>query len=345
MADVIGKKEMVALIIAPEDDAHVKSVQEQLARLGRSSYCLHSARLLKSYTFNLQVGEGVPACELVPQGYTGSSESAGPVPKLDINSVSAVWLRRWTKLKAPDIPEPWAARIVEGESTRALEGLLRILPCLWVNRPGAQSEASYKIPQLEMARQCGLAVPKTLVTNDPVEVSDFYEATGRQMIYKMIDESTWQRFPKFEIPNGLPTMLFRESDLAHLEQVKLGLHLFQERVDKEADIRVTVVGQKIFAAKIDSQQGKGSVDFRLDYSVPSAVYELPDDVSEKCLQLMRKLGLNFGAIDLCLARDGRHVFLEVNAQGQWLWLEIKLDLPISLHMARLLAEIDSPLIA
>jgi len=247
-------------------------------------------------------------------------------------------------VKAVGIPEPWAARLAERESNRAMDGLFRILPGLWVNHPTAQSEASFKVRQLQVAKDCGFDIPKTLITNDPAQVIEFHESCNRKIIYKLIDESTWECFPEFEIPKGIPTLPFRDDDLEHVQQIRYGLHLFQERIDKESDIRVTVVGQKIFAVKIESQLGKGDVDFRMDYSVPMALHQLPDEISEKCFSVLKVLGLNFGAIDLCLTRDGGYVFLEVNAAGQWLWMEMKLDMPVSEELARLLAGLSPPLV-
>ncbi len=333
---------MSVLILAPLKDAHAKAVRKHLCALGVSTYQTSSNRLLKGANFKLELGDCEPKCRLnVSEELSDSSRND---LEIDLESVSATWLRGQGKLKLNQIAEPWAARLMENESGRALSGLFRLPHGLWVNHPAAQAEASLKISQLEIARRIGFVVPRTLVTNDPEAVTDFYHSCDRQMIYKLIDESSWDYFPDFEVPKGLPTLPFRESDLAHLGQVALGLHLFQQRVDKIADIRVTVVGQKIFAVRIESQQGKGRVDFRLDYSVPMAPYDLPDDIAGKCLMLLQKLGLNYGAIDLCLDPNGRHTFLEINAQGQWLWMETGLSLAISLHFARLLAGLDRPLV-
>ena len=43
---------------------------------------------------------------------------------------------------------------------------------------------------------------------------------------------------------------------------------------------------------------------------------------------MRRLGLRFGAIDLILTPDGRYVFLEINPNGAWLWMQRTTGLPI-----------------
>ena len=332
---------MAVLILAPPEDVHVQAVAKQLRGLDVKTYCGSLGGLVQQANFSLRLENSDRQCRLEPL----SDSIWGSTTGLDLAAVSAVWLRRPGRVKALKAPEPWAAGLIECESNRAVQGFLRTLPALWINHPTAQSEAAFKVRQLTLARFCGLAIPKTLITNNPAEVQEFYESCNGEIVYKLIDELSWEHFPAFEVPKGIPTLPFRQSDLKHLEQVRLGLHLFQERVDKLADIRVTVVGRQMFPVKIDLLKGKSHLDFRLDYSVPMEPHQLPVETADKCLALMETLGLNFGAFDFCLARDGQYVFLEVNAAGQWLWMETGLDLPISLALARLLAGLDPPIVA
>jgi glutathione synthase/RimK-type ligase-like ATP-grasp enzyme len=51
---------------------------------------------------------------------------------------------------------------------------------------------------------------------------------------------------------------------------------------------------------------------------------------------MEHFGLNYGALDLILTPDGRHVFLEVNPVGEFFWLERCPGLPISKAIADIL---------
>jgi glutathione synthase/RimK-type ligase-like ATP-grasp enzyme len=334
---------MEVLIIGTSKDLHVQAVSRQLQELGITPRYFSFSHLLKNYTVKLELGGGqpVPACQLFCDDSPDESE---PKTVADLFAVSAIWLRRPGQVRARDSLQTWADRLVESESRRAIEGLLRIVPALWVNHPTHQDEATFKLRQLEAARQCGLITPRTLVTNKPDAVEDFYNACEGRLIYKLIDEMSSRHLPAFEIPRGIPTLAFKKTDLEHLNQVTRGLHLFQERIEKIADVRATIVGNEIFAVRIESQVGKGNVDFRLDYSVPMSVYQLPDEVATRCIDLMRRLGLNFGAMDLCLTGDGHHIFLEVNPAGQWLWMESALDLPISQTMARLLARQVEPLV-
>src|SRR5205807_5240558 len=77
----------------------------------------------------------------------------------------------------------------EGEARSGFGGLLRSLPCLWVNNPDANAAAEWKPRQLEVARGLGLRVPRTLITNSFDEALHFVEdleGCGRQVIYKTL---------------------------------------------------------------------------------------------------------------------------------------------------------------
>jgi glutathione synthase/RimK-type ligase-like ATP-grasp enzyme len=123
----------------------------------------------------------------------------------------------------------------------------------------------------------------------------------------------------------------------HLDDLALCPTIFQERIFGPADVRVTVVGRELFAACIETARGRAGIDSRLDPDAPCAAYELPRNVQRAILRLMDELGLVIGTVDLKLANDGEHVFLEINPQGQFLYIEILSGLPISNALAEFLA--------
>jgi glutathione synthase/RimK-type ligase-like ATP-grasp enzyme len=100
---------------------------------------------------------------------------------------------------------------------------------------------------------------------------------------------------------------------------------FQEHLAKAVELRVTLVGDRVFAAAVDSQALERSrVDWRkastelVDAWTPHA---LPAEVAARLRQLAARLGLSYGAADLVITPDGRHVFLEINPAGEWFWLD------------------------
>ena len=66
-------------------------------------------------------------------------------------------------------------------------------------------------------------------------------------------------------------------------------------------------------------------------------YTLPESVREGLLKLTAEFGLNYAAADFIVTRDGRHVFLEINAGGEWFWLARTPGLPIAEALADTLA--------
>jgi len=74
-------------------------------------------------------------------------------------------------------------------------------------------------------------------------------------------------------------------------------------------------------------------------SKPETIYtlfELDNNVAEKCLLMNQQLDLNFGAYDFAYSKEGEYVFLEINPNGQWGFVEDKTGLPLSKAMAKLL---------
>ncbi|HMW02377.1 MAG TPA: ATP-dependent carboxylate-amine ligase, partial [Acidobacteriota bacterium] len=117
--------------------------------------------------------------------------------------------------------------------------------------------------------------------------------------------------------------------------------LFQEYIPKKVELRITVVGRKIFAAEIHSQQSQRSKDDWRRYDIANTPYlkhRLPEAIKIKCQQLVRELGLVFGCIDMIVTPDNRYVFLEINPNGQWGWIEELTQLPICANLAEMLIQ-------
>lgn len=103
-----------------------------------------------------------------------------------------------------------------------------------------------------------------------------------------------------------------------------------ELIPKDFELRVTAIGDHLFAAKILSQETQdGRVDWRKAYTeLKMQPYTLPVKVAEACHLLIRRLGLVFGCFDLIVTPAGQHVFLEVNEMGQFLFVEKYTDQPL-----------------
>lgn len=190
--------------------------------------------------------------------------------------------------------------------------------------------------QLASVQRLGLRTPRTLLTNNPDEVRAFYETCLGQIILKAVSRGVIEG----EKRRFIYTSKVQPEHLVALEGVRATAHLFQEYIPKRFDLRVIVIGRQVFAAEIHSQHSeRARLDFRQDYSdLTYKVHWLPDDIQAKVLALVRQFDLQFSSMDFIVTLEGEYVFLDLNPNGQFYWLQIRLGerLPLKEAMADLL---------
>ena len=229
------------------------------------------------------------------------------------------------------------AKFVSREITYALEGIYKILSDrFWISPVTAIREAENKIYQLLVAREIGFEIPKSLVTTIPHKAKTFLKELQGHCVLKPIRNG---KVDDSENPKVVFTTLITADDTALLDGTNNCPTYLQNRINKVADIRVTVVGEQVFPAKIHSQEFEETmVDWRKgeNAKVKHERIELPPEIEDKCIELTKRLGLHFGAIDFVLDRGMNYVFLEINPNGQWGWIEKRLGYDISGEIVALL---------
>jgi len=325
---------MKVLILSSSDDGHATEVAKCLKEDGVEHDFFRYEEFVTRTSFVYTLGMPEKRCKI--------ERSEGRV--VDLYSYFSIWHRRPGNIDAGKFPEAWIGQMVAQEGRNAIEGMLYPLRCLWMNYPPNDFACMQKLLQLDVGKQVGLKIPETLVTNKPEVVREFFDQCDGHVIYKLLGEGSNFAIPSFEHPRGISTLPLRKVDLEHISQVAFSPHLFQRKIHKQCDLRVTIVGAKIFAISIDSQAGKGALDWRNDYSVEMVPCELPETLQTQCLDLMKRLGLNYGALDFILSENGDYIFLEINCAGQYLWIEQKTDLRISREIANLLTGKSKPLV-
>lgn len=274
--------------------------------------------------------------------FEGSFREANLTLPLQANTqaqeITAVWYRRPAAFEFPSEFSPAAHIFAEKETRATIAGLWQILNCLWVNHPERNRLAEIKINQLKVAAGIGLQIPKTIITNNPEDAKRFFRSCSSGVVVKtlsggMITDDTNS--------GAIFTNLINNGSLLHISNVEFTPTLFQEYVLKDVELRITVVGKKIFAAEIHSQIREDTLhDWRRGdtLALPHKVHSLPKEIEEKCITLVKSFGLYFSAIDMILTPDGRYVFLEINPNGQWAWIEELTDMPISEALVDLLSQ-------
>lgn len=241
--------------------------------------------------------------------------------KVSLQEIDSIWYRRpLPSIPDPQISDPAARRFVLTESKVTLQSLWSLVQCRWISRPDKIREAESKLYQLKIASELGFQIPKTLITNSPSSAKAFFEE-NQSIITKPQRHGRISHNGQF---GHIYTNIVESKHVSSLDKVRYVATLFQEYIFKAVEIRVTVVGNSIFSVGIYSQEvSKSKHDWRRANvnDLRHELHELPLDIQEKCIELTRRLGLLFSAIDLILTPDGTYVFLEINPNGQWAWMQ------------------------
>jgi glutathione synthase/RimK-type ligase-like ATP-grasp enzyme len=307
----------VILVISHEQDPHAERVIRHLEAAGQRVLLLNLAELPDRASLSIEYNShGQPHIHYV-------RTAGGSYP---LHEVQSVW---WRRPQVPDlssVTDPQVNLFTANEWNEAINGLWQLLDGRWMNDPTRDDAASRKARQLRVAADVGLRVPRTVITSDPARARRFIDEVGQgRVIYKTFSctGAIWRE-----------TRLLRPEDLSLLDAVRVAPVIFQEFIPAESDLRITAVGGKLFAAAIRSVPRDGSIDFRMSVGGSELrAEELPREIGEKLLTLLKKLGLVYGAIDMRRTPDGKYYFFEVNTAGEFLFIEDRTSQPISRAIA------------
>jgi hypothetical protein len=312
----------VILIISHPADDHAVGVLGALDRVGHPAVLVDTARFPNNASLTQRF-----------EGDRGYYEWSVDGQSIDLSTCGAGWWRRPQPFTLQPEISPDVMSFTYSECHEAAAGLWAALDLNWVNPPELDEVAHHKPYQLAAATEVGLPVPRTIITNDPAVAREFIAALGpERTVYKtfLASEQCWRE-----------TRVMRPDELEFLDSVRLAPVIFQEYVPAVADVRVTVVGESMFAAAIIPAPGGYDLDYRMDMDGASfEPAELPVETQQGIHALMKRLGLVFGAVDLRRTPDDRYIFLEVNPAGEWRFVEERTGQPITYALAELLAGLD-----
>jgi glutathione synthase/RimK-type ligase-like ATP-grasp enzyme len=254
----------------------------------------------------------------------GSIATEGRVAPFD--DIGSVWYRASRCRGFPADLKPEALEFAGREAESALNALPLVTDWRWMNEPRRHRDAAWKPGQLAAARRLKLDVPPTVITNDPEVVKAFREESGDAIIFK-----TLSRTLSLEPGKAAFTAVVTDEALSSLGLIRHTPGIFQALVPKAYEVRLTVVADKMFAAKVLSQGSERTkLDWRIaPHDVKYEPIELPADIRDKVSGFMAETGLIYSCIDFIVTPEGRHVFLESNPRGQYLWIEHYTGMPIT----------------
>ncbi|MEZ5831667.1 MAG: hypothetical protein R3D05_10850 [Dongiaceae bacterium] len=244
--------------------------------------------------------------------------SIGP-RSINLDEIRSVWYRRAVHPTPTAAISPPKRAFVAGELRHLALGLVLDDRIQWVNPIDKVSVAEHKIYQLRCAEALGLRIPQTLVSEDPRALREFAARNRHGTICKPIFHGL---FVEGSDRYSIYTRRVSATDFTDESYADCPV-LLQEEIPRSADVRATFIGSKCFVADITTEEN--AVDWRDPrLSIRHAVSTLDTYTESLCRQLLRRLGLVYGAFDFIRTPEGDLVFLEVNPTGEWAWLEEQL---------------------
>lgn len=317
------------LIITNKSDLTSDLVVNELFNFGRKFYRFNTEDLISNvkFTNSIEANRSWLEDEILDL-------------KIPLHEIRAVYYRR------PELPNISSLNLSKEENTFVLneylfclEGIYRSLSnAYWFNDVYSIRHSENKMFQLRLAKEIGLVIPKTLITNDYNEALKFYKSCNEFCIVKPLKSG--------QLGKNSNKVIFTSS-LKEFPVSKDSINsaplLLQEQIDKKFDIRTVIVGASHFSAKIHSQENMASrIDWRASKSIPKhSRYSLSKEIFQEVQKLMQRLDLRYCAVDFVIDFKDNIYFLEINPNGQWAWIENQLGYPIAKSITKkLISEVD-----
>jgi ATP-grasp ribosomal peptide maturase len=232
--------------------------------------------------------------------------------ELDTTQIRAVWVRRPSPYEGPQGLSGQDRRFAAEQTLWGAGGIIASLPSAhYVNHPWNNRAAEFKPAQLATAQHCGFLVPSSVITNDPHEARLFAAHQRGEVVYKPL----WNT--PYRVNDQPYSVWVREVHGSEItDAVSVCPHMFQVKVDKAFDARVTAVGNQLFGVRIDSPD----LDWRRRQDVMTCTpIEVPEPVAHAIISYIAEFRLVYGAFDFAVTAAGDWYFLECNPNGQWAW--------------------------
>ena len=314
------------LIVSTADDLHAVAVAYALRRKGHRCECLFTPDYPTLLALSIHQDPEDRTSRLLLRG-------PGILEEDQSEPFDTIWLRRQKGVFLPEDMHPGDKEIASRQCDTFLAGMLACLDrepgTFWVNPLSSDARARQKPYQLRRAIRAGLPIPETLFSNDPAEIRAFLREHGGVVAHKLLESASWISDDEERVFAAHTTPLTADQ-LPEDAVLRLCPGIFQPLLQKQFEVRVACLGHFLVAIRINSQtDDRAATDWRAgQFYIEMEPYDLPHETAEACRRLLEDLGLVYGALDFVVTPEGEHVFLEVNPQGQFLFLEDRAGLPL-----------------
>jgi glutathione synthase/RimK-type ligase-like ATP-grasp enzyme len=327
-SDSISDKQV--LILTRKFDPEATRVSIRLLAKGIDNVLLNVEEMPKQTQVRYQIGE---VCDPSIKITIGDR-------KFNSHEFAVVWLRDFdSTLMGFDFENGYnkfASRFCYEQWNDSYQILIDSLTSEWINSPEANRKSNNRLMQLTMAKKIGLRIPSTLITNDPNAAAGFYKNHDGQIVLKAVHHHGIEIEGKVY---SMYTQSLTKDILSRLDDLIYAPCILQERLNKKSELRVTIVGEKVFAAELDTQAIPNcSEDLHRGKiaEIPKKAVNLDNATEAGCLKLMNIFGLKYGAFDFILDEKNQPYFLEINPTGDWYWIEHDTQQPITETMVNLI---------
>ena len=306
------------LIVTNRDDLHADVVAARIAAEDGPPFRLN----LDDYPADYEV-----ALVFAGGRWEGTFRHLPSGDALQVSEVGAVWMRKKAAYRYPSGPLAGQEKAhADAETDHILLGLLYALDCYWMSHPAALRGSLWKVEQMQRAARMGFSVPDSLIANRRAGVDALRASAADGIVFKSLSSASLaadQVAPEERVAPGVPTTRITQAHEDILDAVAEMPSFFQHHVAKSHELRATVIGDKLFAARIHSQDDpRTATDWRdMSAEIRFEAETLPPEVERRCLDFVHSYGLTFGALNLIVTPNGDHVFLENNPVGQFLFVE------------------------
>lgn len=320
------------LIITNEADVHPNPVIDKLNIQGVPFFRFNTDKILTDYNILYEISDDKTFFEISYKDYPNSINS---------DEITCVWERRPMEPLATF--DHFKNENVKKILLEEADGFIKFFRyslsnVFWLGHPIIERQAGSKILQKIIAKKIGFQIPDTVFSNQFSSIKLF---ENKSVAIKPISSFD------IEVTGGNIVFYTRKKTYKDLHDIgeksfRNNINFVEEYIEKDFELRVTVVKDSCYSVKIESQileSEKGAVDWRqgYDHGITFKKIEIPTEIENKCFAFLTHFNLNFGCFDFIVDTKGNYIFLECNTNGQWMWLEETANLPISDKIADVFA--------